>query len=77
MAISTAPRCEIRALVMHGYPDGITAYGHERHNVYVGRRGKPVRNLLSMPHVPCPWPAGREAAGPLWSHGGGGLRLGL
>ena len=29
MSISTAPRCEIRALVMHVYPDGIKAYGHE------------------------------------------------
>ena len=38
MAISTAPRCEIRALVMHVYPDGIKAYGHERHTVYVGRK---------------------------------------
>jgi hypothetical protein len=42
-AISTAPRCEIRALVMHVYPDRIKAYGHERHTVYVGRRSKPVR----------------------------------
>jgi hypothetical protein len=30
MAISKAPRCEIRCLVMHIYPDGIKAYGHER-----------------------------------------------
>ena len=49
MAISTAPRCEIRALVMHVYPDGIKAYGHERHTVYVGRRGKPVRKPRYMP----------------------------
>ena len=51
LAISTAPRCEIRALVMHVYPDGIKAYGHERHTVYVGRRGKPVRKLRTMPMV--------------------------
>jgi hypothetical protein len=49
MAISTAPRCEIRALVMHVYPDGIKAYPHERLTVYVGRRGKPVRKLRYMP----------------------------
>ncbi|MFM7752892.1 MAG: hypothetical protein ACKO58_00640 [Cyanobium sp.] len=49
MAISTTPRCEIRGLVMHVYPDGIKAYGHERHIVYVGRRGKPVRKLRFMP----------------------------
>jgi hypothetical protein len=28
---------------------GIKAYGHERHTVYVGRRGKPVRKLRTMP----------------------------
>ncbi len=49
MAISTAPRCEIRALMMHVYPDGIKAYGHERLTVSVGRRGKPVRKLRYMP----------------------------
>lgn len=43
MAISSASRCEIRGLVMHVYPDGIKAYGHERLTVLVGRRGKPVR----------------------------------
>ena len=47
--ISTVPCCEIRALVMHVYPDGIKAYGHERHTVYVCRRGKPVRKLRYMP----------------------------
>ena len=44
MAISTDPRCEIRALVMYGYPDGITAYGHECLTFFMGRRGKPVRS---------------------------------
>jgi hypothetical protein len=28
---------------------GIKAYGHERHTVCVGRRGKPVRKLRTMP----------------------------
>ena len=45
MAISTAPRCEIRSLVMHVYPDGIKAYGQRGRTVYIGRRGKPVRKL--------------------------------
>jgi hypothetical protein len=49
IAISTAPRCEIRALVMHVYPDGIKAFPHERLTVYVGRRGKPVRKPRYMP----------------------------
>ena len=38
MAIPSAPRCEIRQLVVHVYPDGINAYGHERLTVPVGRR---------------------------------------
>ena len=49
MAFSTAPRCEIRALVMHFYPDGIKAYGHERVTIPLGRRGKPVRKIRFMP----------------------------
>ena len=36
MAISKAPSCEIRALVMHVYPDGIKAFGHERLDVPLG-----------------------------------------
>ena len=49
MAISTAPRCEICALVMHGHPDGIKAYGHEPLTVCVGRCGKPFRKLRYIP----------------------------
>jgi len=30
MARPAAPCCEIRFLVLHTYPDGIKAYGHER-----------------------------------------------
>jgi hypothetical protein len=48
MAIS-APRCEIRALVLHIYPDGIKAYGHERITQPIGRRGKPIKKLRCMP----------------------------
>ena len=49
MAIPSAPRCEIRRLVMHVYPDGIKAYGHERLTVPVGRRGKPIQKMRFMP----------------------------
>lgn len=49
MAISKAPRCEIRCLVMHIYPDGIKAYGHERITQPLGRRGKPIKKLRYMP----------------------------
>jgi hypothetical protein len=34
---------------MHVYPDGIKAYGHERHTVPLGRRGKPVKKVRFIP----------------------------
>ena len=37
MPISKAPSCEIRALVMHVYPDGIKAFGHELARKMQGR----------------------------------------
>jgi hypothetical protein len=49
MAISSAPRCEIRALVLHIYPDGIKAFGHERITQSIGRRGKPIKKMRYMP----------------------------
>jgi len=49
MAHPTAPCCEIRTLVLHTYPDGIKAYGHERTTTAVGRRGKPVKKLRLIP----------------------------
>jgi hypothetical protein len=49
MAIPSGPCCQIRALVMHVYPDGIKAYGHERHTVPLGRRGKPVKKMRFIP----------------------------
>ena len=49
MAPSAAPRCEIRTLVLHTYPDGIKASGHERLTVPLGRRGKPVKKLRLIP----------------------------
>lgn len=42
-------RCEIRGLVMHLYPDSIKAYGYDRLTVYVGRSGKSVHNLRTIP----------------------------
>ena len=49
MAPSAAPRCEIRTLVLHTYPDGIKAFGHKRLTVPLGRRGKPVKKLRLIP----------------------------
>ena len=49
MARPTAPCCEIRTLVLHTYPDGIKAYGHERITQPIGRRGKPIKKLRYMP----------------------------
>ena len=49
MAIPSYPRCEIRQLVVHFYPDGIKAYGHERHTLPHGRRGKPIKKMRFMP----------------------------
>ena len=53
MAIPSYPRCEIRQLVVHFYPDGIKAYGHERHTLPHGRRGKP-QGLLEVIQIPVP-----------------------
>jgi hypothetical protein len=35
--------------VLHTYPDGIKAYGHERITTPIGRRGKPVKKLRLIP----------------------------
>jgi hypothetical protein len=48
LAVS-APCCELRTLVLHTYPDGIKAYGHERITTPMGRRGKPVKKLRLIP----------------------------
>jgi hypothetical protein len=39
------PCCEIHAPVLHIYPDGIKAYGHECITQPIGRRGKPVKKM--------------------------------
>jgi hypothetical protein len=49
MAILSGPCCQIRARVMHVYPDGIQEYGHERHIVPLSRRGKPVKQVRFIP----------------------------
>ena len=49
MAVSKAPSSEIRGLVMHVYPDGTKAFGHERLDVHLGRRGKPAKKVRFMP----------------------------
>ena len=35
--------------MLHTYPDGIKAYGHERITTPLGRRGKPVKKLRLIP----------------------------
>ncbi|MCX5937096.1 MAG: hypothetical protein NTW02_02565 [Cyanobium sp. LacPavin_0920_WC12_MAG_62_9] len=45
MADASAPCCMFRTLVLHTYPDGIKAYGHERITTPMGLRGKPVKKL--------------------------------
>jgi len=47
--IASAPCRELRTLVLHTYPDGIKAYGHERITTTMGRRGKPVKKLRLIP----------------------------
>lgn len=49
MAIPPGPCCQILALVMHVYHDGIKEYGHERHNVPLGSRGNPVKDVRLIP----------------------------
>ena len=49
MAHASAPCCELRTLVLHTYPDGIKAYGHERITTPMGRRGKSVKKLSPIP----------------------------
>lgn len=49
MAFATGPVCELRTLVLHVYPDGIKAPGHERLTTPIGRRGKPVKKLRLIP----------------------------
>lgn len=55
VAIPSYPRCEIHQLVVHFHPDGIKAYGHERHTLPHGRRGKP-QGLLEVIQFPAPGP---------------------
>jgi hypothetical protein len=43
------PCCEIHAPVLHIYPDGIKAYGHECITQPISRRGKPVKKMRYIP----------------------------
>ena len=67
MARPTAPCCEIRFLVLHTYPDGIKAYGHERITTPIGRRGKPVKKLRLIPAEDAHAMARATSADPSWS----------
>jgi len=44
---SSTPRCEIRQLMVHIYPDGIKAHDAERLTVFYGRRGPPLPAKLT------------------------------
>ena len=46
---SFTPRCEIRQLAVLVYPGGIKAPDAERHVVFYGRRGRPVKNPRFIP----------------------------
>ncbi len=49
MAICSSLRCEIRAVVLHLWPDEIKVHPHVRVTIPVGRRGQPVKKLRTMP----------------------------
>jgi len=48
MAIRSTLRCEIRAVVLHLWPDEIKVHPHVRVTIPVGRRGQPVQKLRYM-----------------------------
>ncbi len=49
IAIRSSLRCEIRAVVLHLWPDEIKVHPHVRVTIPVGRRGQPVQKLRYMP----------------------------
>jgi hypothetical protein len=53
MAVNTftAPRCEIRRVVVHFYPDGIKGGAYPCEQQFFGRRGKPVKMMRFVPAV--------------------------
>jgi hypothetical protein len=55
MAIRSSLRCEIRAVVLHLWPDEIKVHPHVRVTIPGGRRGQPVRKLRYMPLAPRCW----------------------
>ena len=73
---SSSPRCEIRQLAVYVYPGGIKAHEAERHVVFYGRRGLPVKKPRFIPAQLAHQLA--QAAGPAARHRGGVLsRQGL
>jgi hypothetical protein len=46
---SLSPRCEIRQLAVFVYPGGIKSPDAERHVVFYGRRGRPVKKPRFIP----------------------------
>jgi hypothetical protein len=62
MAIRSSLRCEIRAVVLHLWPDEIKVYPHVRVTIPVGRRGQKLRYVLLA--------QSRKLQGYPWRHGG-------
>lgn len=49
MAVTIQERCEIRAVAVHCYADGIKRPGHARVTIFFGRSGRPVKQMRLMP----------------------------
>jgi hypothetical protein len=49
MAIRSSLRCEIRAVVLHLWPDEIKVHPQVRVTIPVGRRSQPVQKLRYRP----------------------------
>jgi hypothetical protein len=49
MPVTTQERCEVRAVAVHCYADGIKQPGHSRVTIFFGRSGRPVRKMRLMP----------------------------
>lgn len=49
MAVTSQERCEIRAVAVHCYADGVKQPGHSRVTIFFGRSGRPVTKMRLMP----------------------------
>jgi hypothetical protein len=49
MAVTSQARCEIRAVAVHCYADGVKQPGHSRVTIFFGRSGRPVTKMRLIP----------------------------